>query len=75
MPERGGDQPADAGLRGRDLIGLGGLLVGAIVAGTLLGILVDHAAGTTPVFTVLGVFVGMAVGAVGFALRVRAAVR
>jgi len=75
VPERGGDQPADAGLRGRDLIGLGGLLVGAIVAGTLLGILVDHAAGTTPVFTVLGVFVGMAVGAVGFALRVRAAVR
>ena len=46
-----------------------------VVAGTLLGILVDHAAGTTPVFTVLGVFVGMAVGAVGFALRVRAAVR
>ena len=75
MPERGADQAGDAGLRGRDLIGLGGLLVGAIVAGTLLGIFVDHAAGTTPVFTVLGVFLGMAVGAVGFALRVRAAVR
>src|SRR2546425_1245836 len=33
MPE-----PTDAGLRGRDLIGLGGLLVGAIVVGTLLAI-------------------------------------
>jgi F0F1-type ATP synthase assembly protein I len=69
------DEPSDAALRGRDLIGLGGLLVGAIVAGTLLGILLDHVAGTTPVFTVIGVFVGMAAGALGFALRIRAAVR
>jgi len=69
------EQPADAGLRGRDLIGLGGLLVGAIVVGTLLGIVVDRAAGTTPVCTVIGVFLGMAAGALGFALRVRAAVR
>ena len=79
MPEPSAGEPAagqsDAGLRGRDLIGLGGLLVGAIVAGTLLGILLDHAAGTTPLFTVVGVFLGMALGALGFALRVRAAVR
>ena len=68
-------QPPDAGLRGRDLIGLGGLLVGAIVAGTLLGILLDNAAGTSPAFTIVGVFLGMAAGALGFALRVRAAVR
>jgi len=71
----GADQSGDGALRGRDLIGLGGLLVGAIVAGTLLGILVDSAADTSPVFTVLGVFLGMAFGALGFALRVRAAVR
>lgn len=69
------NEPTDAGLRGRDLIGLGGLLVGAIVAGTLLGLLLDHVAGTAPVFTVIGVFLGMASGALGFALRVRAAVR
>jgi F0F1-type ATP synthase assembly protein I len=69
------EQPADAGLRGRDLIGLGGLLVGAIVAGTLLGIVLDRVAGTTPVFTIVGVFLGMAAGALGFAVRVRAAVR
>ena len=70
MPE-----PSDAGLRGRDLIGLGGLLVGAIVVGTVLGIVIDNAAGTTPVFTIIGVFLGMALGALGFAARVRAAGR
>jgi F0F1-type ATP synthase assembly protein I len=70
MPE-----PTDAGLRGRDLIGLGGLLVGAIVAGTLLGLALDSAAGTSPVFTLVGVFLGMAFGALGFALRIRAAAR
>ena len=69
------EQPADAGLRGRDLIGLGGLLVGAIVAGTLLGIVLDNVADTTPVFTIVGVFLGMAAGALGFAVRVRAAAR
>ena len=69
------DAPPDAGLRGRDLIGLGGLLVGAIVVFTVLGLVVDDAAGTSPVFTIAGVFLGMASGALGFALRVRAAVR
>jgi F0F1-type ATP synthase assembly protein I len=68
-------EPSGDGLRGRDLIGLGGLLVGAIVVGTILGILLDNAAGTTPVFTIVGVFLGMALGALGFALRVRAATR
>jgi len=75
MPEPPVEPSGDAGLRGRDLIGLGGLLVGAIVAGTLLGLLIDSAADTSPVFTVVGVFLGMAFGALGFALRVRAAVR
>jgi F0F1-type ATP synthase assembly protein I len=69
------DEPSDAGLRGRDLIGLGGLLVGAVVVFTLLGILVDHEAGTEPVFTIVGVFLGMLLGALGFAARVRAATR
>lgn len=69
------EEPPDAGLRGRDLIGLGGLLVGAIVAGTLLGLLIDRLADTRPVFTIVGVFLGMAFGALGFALRVRSAVR
>ena len=65
----------DQGLRGRDLIGLGGLLAGAVIAGTVLGLVVDSAAGTTPVFTVLGVALGIIAGAVGFWLRVRSALR
>ena len=70
------DEPSDdAGLRGRDLIGLGGLLVGAVVAGTVLGIVLDRALGTTPVLTIVGVFLGMVAGAAGFALRVRSAMR
>jgi F0F1-type ATP synthase assembly protein I len=75
VPEPSADHAGEGGLRGRDLIGLGGLLVGAIVAGTLLGLLIDHEADSSPVFTIIGVFLGMAVGALGFALRVRAAVR
>jgi F0F1-type ATP synthase assembly protein I len=62
-------------LRGRDLIGLGGLLVGAVVAGLVLGLLLDAAAGTSPVFTLVGVFLGILAGGVGFWLRVRTALR
>ena len=69
------EEPPDSGLSGRDLIGLGGLLVGAVVAGTLLGILVDNLADTTPVFTMVGVFLGIAAAGVGFWLRVRSAMR
>ena len=65
----------DQGLRGRDLIGLGGLLAGAVIAGTVLGLLVDSAADTSPVFTVTGVGLGIVAGAVGFWLRVRSALR
>ncbi|HCB03793.1 MAG TPA: AtpZ/AtpI family protein [Nocardioides sp.] len=69
------ERSGEAGLGGRDLIGLGALLVGAIVVCTVLGLVVDELAGTAPVFTILGVFLGMAAGAFGFAVRVRAAVR
>jgi F0F1-type ATP synthase assembly protein I len=65
----------DQGLGGRDLIGLGGLLAGAVIAGTVLGLLLDSAADTSPVFTVIGVGLGIVAGAVGFWLRVRSALR
>jgi F0F1-type ATP synthase assembly protein I len=68
-------EPTDAGLRGRDLIGLGGLLAAAIVFCTGLGIVLDRLADTTPVFTMVGVALGMVAGAVGFWVRVRAALR
>ncbi|NYD41239.1 AtpZ/AtpI family protein [Nocardioides panaciterrulae] len=69
------DEHSDNTLRGRDLAGLGGLLAGAVVAGTVLGLLVDHAAGTSPVFTLVGIALGIVAGAVGFWLRVRSALR
>ena len=69
------DERSDAALRGRDLIGLGGLLAGAVVAGLVLGLLLDNAAGTSPVFTLCGVGLGIVAGAVGFWLRVRSAMR
>ena len=69
------DDGSDAELRGRDLIGLGGLLAGSVIAFTLVGIVVDDAADSSPTFTLLGVGVGVLLGAVGFWLRVRSALR
>ncbi len=63
------------GLRGRDLIGLGGLLAGSVVAGTALGYAADAAADSTPAFTLVGIALGMVAGGVGFWLRVRSALR
>lgn len=62
-------------LRGRDLAGLGGLLAGAVVVGLVIGLLVDDAAGTTPLFTLLGLALGILAGAFAFWARVRAALR
>ncbi|MCW2779989.1 MAG: hypothetical protein JWR35_438 [Marmoricola sp.] len=63
------------GLRGRDLIGLGGLLAGSVVAGMLLGVFIDSRAGTSPAFTMVGIFAGIVCGGIGFWLRVRDAMR
>jgi len=69
------DGASDNGLRGRDLIGLGGLLAGSVIVGTLLGYLVDSAAGTTPAFTLVGIALGIIAAGVGFWMRVRSALR
>lgn len=74
MPEPGADQ-SGGGLRGRDLIGVGGLLAAAVIAGTVLGLVIDRAAGTEPVFTMVGVFLGVVAGGLGFWVRVRAALK
>jgi hypothetical protein len=68
-------EPTEPGLRGRDLIGLGGFLAAAIVFCTGLGIVLDRVLDTTPVLTMAGVGLGMVAGAVGFWVRVRAALR
>ena len=56
-------------------MGLGGLLAGAVVAGTVIGLLIDDQAGTEPVFTVIGVGLGIVAGGIGFWLKVRNALR
>jgi F0F1-type ATP synthase assembly protein I len=66
---------SDNGLRGRDLVGLGGLLAGAVVVGLVLGLVIDDQAGTSPVFTLLGIGLGIVAGGLGFWARVRAALR
>lgn len=69
------DEGSDAGLRGRDLIGLGGLLAGCVIAGLVVGYLVDDAAGSEPVGVLVGIGVGILLGCVGFVAKVRAALR
>jgi F0F1-type ATP synthase assembly protein I len=69
------DEHPDPGLRGSDLVGLGGMLAGAVVVGLVLGLLVDHAAGTSPAFTLVGIVLGIAAGVVAFWARVRSALR
>jgi F0F1-type ATP synthase assembly protein I len=69
------DDAPGKGLRGRDLVGLGGLLAGSVIAGLVIGLFIDDRAGTEPVFSLIGVFAGIICGAVGFWVRVRAALR
>ena len=52
-----------------------GLLAAAVVAGTVLGLVLDRAAGTEPAFTIAGVFLGIVAGGLGFWARVRAALK
>ena len=75
MADGGPRRPAHDGLRGRDLIGLGGLLAGSVIVCTALGYLLDQALDSTPVFTLVGIALGMVAGGVGFWLRVRSALR
>jgi F0F1-type ATP synthase assembly protein I len=69
------DGQPDATFRGRDLAGLGGMLAGAVIVGLLLGLLADHAAGTSPTWTLVGIGLGILGGIVGFWLRVRSVLR
>ena len=60
---------------GRDLLGLGGMLVGCVVGCTVLGLLVDELAGSSPVGAVTGVGLGIVLGATAFVLRALRALR
>lgn len=69
------DDDREPALRGRDLVGLGGLLVGAVVGGMVLGLLYDQHAGTSPAGVLVGVALGVVLGCAGFVVRVRRALR
>lgn len=62
-------------LRGRDLVGLGGILVVGVVGGLVIGLLVDQAAGTSPLWTLVGIGVGIVGAAAAVVVRVRNALR
>lgn len=68
-------RPGSQGLSGRDLIGVGGMLSGSVVGGLVIGLLIDRWAGTGPVFVLIGIGLGIVLGAVGFWVRVREALR
>jgi F0F1-type ATP synthase assembly protein I len=70
-----GEERTPRGLRGRDLAGLGGLLVAGVVGGMVVGLLVDSGAGTSPLWTMVGIFLGICLGIAGFVVRVRDALR
>lgn len=75
MDDEGFEPTTASGLRGRDLIGIGSFLVAAVVGGLVVGLLVDQAAGTSPLFVLLGLLAGIVAGGVGFWARVRSALR
>jgi F0F1-type ATP synthase assembly protein I len=70
-----GDEHTENTLRGRDLAGLGGILVAGVVGGMVVGLVVDEQAGTTPVGVLIGIAVGIVLGAAASWVRVRAALR
>ena len=69
------DRAPEPSLSGRDLAGLGGVLVAAVVGGLVLGLLLDAWWGTDPLFALVGVFVGIVVACLAFVGRVRSALR
>ncbi len=73
--DHGSSEPPNPGLRGRDLLGLGGFLVAAVVGGLVIGLLLDHLAGTSPLFVLLGIAAGIVGAGVGFWVKVRDALR
>jgi len=68
-PSGGGPSGDGPGIR--DLLSLGGMLVGCIVVGVAIGLFVDARLGSSPTGALVGTALGIVAAGVGFALRVR----
>jgi F0F1-type ATP synthase assembly protein I len=65
-------QPAP---RIRDLLTLGGMFVGCVVAGVAAGLFIDARLGSSPTGVIVGTALGIVAAGVGFWLRVRSFLR
>lgn len=65
-----GDEDANAELGAWELVGLGGFVVGCVVAGLLIGWAADAHWHSSPVGILAGLAVGIVVGIVGSAVRI-----
>ncbi|HJR89301.1 MAG TPA: AtpZ/AtpI family protein [Aeromicrobium sp.] len=66
------DDDSQPGPGVRDLLSLGGMLVGCIVVGVAIGLFVDARLGSSPTGALIGTSVGIVAAGVGFWLRIRA---
>lgn len=69
------DESTDPTINGWTLVGLGGFLVGCIVAGLVIGWVVDDLVGSSPVGVLVGLSVGVVVAVVGSWLRIASVLR
>ena len=61
--------------RVRDLLTLGGMFVGCVVAGVAIGLFIDARLASSPTGVVVGTALGIVAAGVGFWLRVRSFLR
>ncbi len=74
-PEQFHGQPSSEGPGIRDLLSLGGMLVGCVVVGLAIGLFADARLGSSPTGVLVGTGLGIVAAAVGFTLRVRGYLR
>lgn len=66
----GNDDDTFGNVGGREIAGIGGFVVGCVVAGLVIGWLVDDHWASSPVGILIGLGVGIVVAIVGSCLRI-----